>query len=35
MSAHYDDLQPRWLAGQLQPMRGEGPWKTLSLAPEA
>ncbi|MDP9188803.1 MAG: penicillin acylase family protein [Actinomycetota bacterium] len=32
-SAHYDDLQPRWMAGQLQPMAGEGPWKTLRLAP--
>jgi penicillin G amidase len=34
MSNHYDDLQPRWLAGQLQPMRGEGPWRTLQLTPE-
>jgi penicillin amidase len=31
MSAHYDDLQPRWLAGVTQPMRGEGPWTTLTL----
>jgi penicillin amidase len=34
MSAHYDDLQPRWLAGQTQPMRGEGPWRTLRLVAE-
>jgi penicillin amidase len=33
MSAHYDDLQPRWLAGKLQPMRGEGPWSELTLTP--
>jgi penicillin amidase len=32
-SEHYDDLQPRWLAGQMQPMAGEGPWKTLTLRP--
>lgn len=32
-SAHYDDLQPRWLAGQMQPMAGEGPWETLRLEP--
>lgn len=32
-SAHYDDLQPRWMAGQLQPMAGEGPWETLNLMP--
>jgi penicillin amidase len=32
-SPHYDDLQPRWLAGQLQPMAGEGPWDTLNLVP--
>ncbi|MGZ8621831.1 MAG: penicillin acylase family protein [Solirubrobacterales bacterium] len=30
-SEHYDDLQPRWLAGQMQPMSGEGPWQTLTL----
>ena len=32
-SAHYDDLQSRWLAGKLQPMAGEGPWETLRLSP--
>jgi penicillin amidase len=32
-SPHYDDLQPRWLAGQTQPMCGEGPWRVLELAP--
>ena len=32
-SAHYDDLQPRWMAGQMQPMAGEGPWETLTLQP--
>ncbi len=30
-SPHYDDLQPRWMAGQMQPMAGEGPWETLTL----
>jgi len=34
-SEHYDDLQPRWMAGQLQPMAGEGPWKNLELVPDA
>jgi len=34
-SAHYDDLQPRWAAGQTQPMAGEGPWSELRLVPEA
>ena len=34
-SEHYDDLQPRWLAGQMQSMAGEGPWETLTLRPEA
>jgi penicillin amidase len=34
-SEHYDDLQPRWMAGQVQPMVGEGPWETLRLVPEA
>jgi penicillin G amidase len=29
---HYADLQPRWLAGQTQPMCGEGPWRVLTLA---
>ena len=33
-SAHYDDLQPRWAAGQTQPMTGEGPWSELRLVPE-
>jgi penicillin G amidase len=33
-STHYDDLQPRWTAGQMQPMAGEGPWETLTLFPE-
>jgi penicillin amidase len=33
-SEHYDDLQPRWLAGQMQSMAGEGPWETLTLRPE-
>ncbi len=32
-SEHYDDLQPRWMAGQMQPMAGEGPWRTLNLVP--
>ena len=32
-SRHYDDLQPRWLAGETQPMCGEGPWRVLTLAP--
>ena len=32
-SPHYDDLQPRWLAGKTQPMCGEGPWRVLMLAP--
>ncbi len=32
-SPHYDDLQPRWLEGQMQPMAGEGPWRTLELEP--
>lgn len=34
-SEHYDDLQPRWLAGELQAMSGEGPWETLRLTPAA
>jgi penicillin amidase len=33
-SRHYDDLQPRWLAGELQAMAGEGPWRTLTLEPK-
>lgn len=34
-SPHYDDLQPDWLEGRTQPMRGEGPWSDLELVPEA
>ena len=30
-SRHYDDLQPRWEAGTMQPMAGEGPFETLVL----
>ncbi|MET0557150.1 MAG: penicillin acylase family protein [Solirubrobacterales bacterium] len=32
-SPHYDDLQPDWLEGRTQPMRGEGPWRELDLLP--
>jgi penicillin amidase len=32
-SPHYDDLQPDWLQGRTQPMRGEGPWQELELRP--
>lgn len=32
-SRHYDDLQPRWARGEMQPMAGEGPWETLELLP--
>ena len=32
-SAHYDDLQDRWVAGETQPMAGEGPWTVLELLP--
>jgi penicillin G amidase len=32
-SPHYDDVQPRWQAGQTQPMAGEAPFETLSLEP--
>lgn len=32
-SPHYADLQDRWLAGKTQPMCGEGPWRTLVMAP--
>lgn len=32
-SRHYDDLQPRWLAGEMQPMAGEWPWERLTLTP--
>jgi penicillin amidase len=34
-SPHYDDLQPRWLAGETQRMAGEGPWRRLELTPAA
>jgi penicillin amidase len=34
-SPHYDDLQPDWLEGRTQPMRGEGPWSELELLPSA
>ncbi|HEX3736895.1 MAG TPA: penicillin acylase family protein [Solirubrobacterales bacterium] len=30
-SRHYADLQPRWLAGETQPMCGEGLWRVLTL----
>jgi penicillin amidase len=30
-SGHYDDLQPRWEAGNMQPMAGEGPFEILVL----
>jgi penicillin amidase len=33
-SPHYDDLQPRWAAGEMQPMIGEGPWNRLELTPD-
>jgi penicillin amidase len=33
-SRHYDDLQPRWEAGEMQPMAGEGPSASLVLTPE-
>jgi penicillin amidase len=32
-SRHYDDLQRRWRAGEMQPMAGDGPWETLTLTP--
>jgi penicillin G amidase len=32
-SPHYDDLQPRWAAGEMQRTAGEGPWRTLTLDP--
>jgi penicillin amidase len=34
-SSNYDDLQPRWRDGLMQPSAGEGPWKTLRLEPGA
>ena len=33
-SPHYDDLQPRWAAGEMQPLAGEGPWQELTLQPD-
>jgi penicillin G amidase len=32
-SRHYADLQERWLAGETQPMSGEGPWRVLTMTP--
>ncbi|HZK16198.1 MAG TPA: penicillin acylase family protein, partial [Solirubrobacterales bacterium] len=32
-SPHYDDLQPRWQAGETQAMAGDGPWQELRLEP--
>jgi penicillin amidase len=32
-SRHYDDLQPRWRDGTMQPTAGEGPWQALTLEP--
>jgi penicillin G amidase len=32
-SRHYDDLQPHWMRGEMQPAVGEGPWETLTLVP--
>ena len=32
-SPHYDDLQRRWARGEMQPMKGEGPWDSLELLP--
>jgi penicillin amidase len=32
-SPHYDDVQPRWKEGLMQPMAGAGPWRTLTLEP--
>lgn len=32
-SPHYDDLQPRWAAGETQPMVGEAPFCDLVLEP--
>ncbi len=32
-SPHYADLQERWLAGETQPMCGEGPWRVLEMTP--
>jgi penicillin amidase len=32
-SPHYDDLQPRWRDGLMQPSAGEAPWQLLVLEP--
>jgi len=32
-SPHYADLQGPWLAGETQPMCGEGPWRVLEMTP--
>jgi penicillin amidase len=32
-SPHYADLQEPWLAGETQPMCGDGPWRVLTLTP--
>lgn len=32
-SPHYDDVMERWRDGEMQPMAGEGPWRTLTLEP--
>ena len=34
-SPHYDDLQPRWLRGETQPLPGTPPWRQLVLEPES
>lgn len=33
-SRHYDELQERWQRGEMQPMKGEGPWRSLTLEPK-
>ena len=33
-SRHYDDLQSRWEVGAMQPLAGEGPFRTLEVVPE-
>ncbi len=32
-SPHYADLLDGWLAGETQPMCGEGPWRVLEMRP--
>ncbi|HEX7436999.1 MAG TPA: penicillin acylase family protein, partial [Caldimonas sp.] len=32
-SEHYDDVMGRWRDGEMQPMAGEAPWRTLMLEP--